>query len=432
MGRVTGSGSVAVNHLSWHPGITAAACLLISGLVSVWLVSPFFWNSIGNDGRVYYAGARVAARNANPYDQAQMIDEFATINAEARSAGSNRDQISPQHYHYPPVMTRSFSLLAPLGDVGFVAVTEIVFIAAAVAGFELVLAALAWRGRWWPRLLFLSSSPVVTMVIADSFTSLLLLAWGAAFFNARRGRPFVAGLLLALGHVKFLVGVPAAAALLVALPQARLRTAQGFAVGTGIFVAANVLASPAQFVEWIRSLLQFSSALDVSSQAVFKQCCLAGLSAPFLSQGPVIANLIALALVALLLAWLYRRGALADVVRHQPLLLLGVLLAVGLATSPFIHPYDLALEAVPLLALASLPLTLWSRVALTLWALSVPFSLAISLAVLALGHDTNQPWSYGVVLSGVTLLALVVAAAARAPSVRQVAERARLGGGGAT
>jgi hypothetical protein len=94
----------------------------------------------------------------------------------------------------------------------------------------------------------------------------------------------------------------------------------------------------------------------------------------------------------------------------RPLMLLALLMAAGLALTPYIHLNDLVLEALPLLVLASRPLGILGRGTLVLWGLSLPINLALAVALFTITGDVNKPWSYGVVLTGGTLLAITVAA----------------------
>jgi hypothetical protein len=342
-----------------------------------------------------------------------VINEQRRINAEFQASGSNRGDIGAAPYHYPPILTRAYELLAPLGDSAFVAITDLVFLAAGILGLEVLLAALAWRDRWWPRLLYMTSLPVCVLVISSNPTSFLLLAWATAFFAVRKGRPVLGGALLAIGLIKPPVAIPVAAALILATPGARSRLLAGFGAGVATFAGLNLLAGVPDTLAWAGSLVSFTGTLDPNNGVVLRACCLSNVSSPFLGLGlgTVPANLIGLVLVAVPLLWLLRRGTMLDLGRRQPLVLLALLMAAGLAVTPYIHPYDMQLEAMPLLVLASLPLSRLSRVTFVLWATSVPISLVISVSLLPVVHQITQPWSYGVVLSAATLLALTVGAA---------------------
>ncbi|MFY9614249.1 MAG: glycosyltransferase family 87 protein, partial [Candidatus Dormiibacterota bacterium] len=230
----------AINRLAWTPGLLTAACLVICVVYGTWQLSPVFWSQAGNDSRVFYAAARLASTGDNPYDFGRLAAVEGQLNAEARAAGNGRDSLSPNEYHYPPVMTRAFMALAPLGDFGFLVAVSLLALVAGLTGFELILSALDWRGRWLPRLFFVFSLPMLTVLSSGNPATLLLLSWGGALFASRRGRPLLAGMLLAACWIKPPVGVPVAVALLVA-ERARWRPMlAGLALGTLAFAGACV------------------------------------------------------------------------------------------------------------------------------------------------------------------------------------------------
>jgi hypothetical protein len=413
MGPVLPPDSPAGNRLAWTPGLVTAACLLICVIYGAWQLSPVFWSQAGNDARVFYAAARLASGGDNPYDFGRLATVEAQVNAEARAAGNGRDSLSPNEYHYPPVMTRVFVLLAPLGDFGFLVAVSLLALVAGVIGFELVLSALDWRSRWLPRLFFVVSLPMLTVLSSGNPAPLLLLAWGGAFFAARRGRPLVAGVLLAACWIKPPVGVPVAVALLVA-ERARWRPMlAGLGLGTAVFAGANVLAGGVDgTLAWLRSLVDFSATINTGQTAVIQQRFLAGLSAPFFFLGPVAAGAIAVALVAGVLLWARHGGALGGDGDRAPLGL-ALLTAAALAVAPYIHTYDLVLMAVPVLVLSGLPLTALNRGALLLWGLAPVLNLAVVLAVVAVAGNLDTSWSFAAGLNALTLLAVAIAGHAR-------------------
>jgi hypothetical protein len=250
----------------------------------------------------------------------------------------------------------------------------------------------------------------VNVLFAGNPSTLLLLAWAGAFLAATRGRGLLAGALLATALITPPVGLPVAAALVLAMPGLRARLLQGFAIGTAIFLAANLAADFHATGTWAASLFPFAQSLDPHSAQMVQLCCLAGLSAPFLGLGLFAAAGIGAVLVAAPIAWLYTRGDLTAMSADRPLMLLALLMAAGLALTPYIHLNDLVLEALPLLVLASRPLGILGRGTLVLWGLSLPINLALAVALFTITGDVNKPWSYGVVLTGGTLLAITVAA----------------------
>jgi hypothetical protein len=304
-------------------------------------------------------------------------------------------------------MTRFWELLAPLGDGWFLVASDAVFFVAGMIGLELVLMAVGWQGRWLTRAFLLTSLPLVTALFTGNPSPLLLLAWGGALLAVKRDRPYLAGALLAVGLIKPPVGLPAAAALVLAFPGSQRRMLVGAGAGAGAFGAANVvIGGPGQVAAWLGSLVSFSPTLNVHQATVIQQCCLAGLSAPFLGLGPLPAMAIAVVVIAVPALWLYRAGVFARVAERQPLLWLSILITAALGVTPYVHPNDLLLEAVPLLFLATTPLTLLNRAVLTLWVLGLPLNLLAATILVDVTGDANKPWGYGVILTGLTLLAL--------------------------
>lgn len=396
--------------LSWRPGVVTAVFLLVCAIYGAWQLSPVFWSAVGNDARVFYCAARVAARGGNPYDFNQLSAEAAVVNAEARSSG--RGEIGPNEYHYPPMMTWLWRQLVPLGDLGFFAANSLALLVAGVAGFELVMAALNWRQRWLARGFFLFSLPMLTVLSSGNPATLPLLATGGALLATLRGRPWVGGALLAVCLIKPPVGIPIAAAVVVGMPGRRLALLGGGAIGAAAFVALNIAAGGLDATtEWVRSLIQFSATIDVHQAAVVQQRFLAGLSGPFLVLGPVAATVISLVLAGAALAWAFRGGART---KRDSTLTLALLMAAALAVSPYLHTYDLVLEAIPVLVLASLRLTTLNRAVLALWAAAPVLNLVVVLAVAALTGSPETPWSFAVALNAAALAALAVAS--RQPS----------------
>jgi hypothetical protein len=400
------------NRLAWRPRLLTAACLVICVIFGVWQLSPIFWSEVGNDSRVFYAAATLASRGGNPYDFGQLSVTEAQINAEARSAGSGRDSLSPNEYHYPPVMTRGWQLLAPLGDGWFFVVNSAILLLAGVIGIELILASLQWRDRWLPRLFFVFSLPMLTVLSSGNPASVMLLGWAGALLASRRGRPVLAGAVLAVCWIKPPVGIPIAAALLLFERDQWRRLLEGLVIGSVVFAAINVMAGGfAGTGAWIQSLFDFTASINAQQSSVIQQRFLAGLSAPFFFLGPVAATAIALALAAALLLWAHRRRALRRDAPGALPLALAVLTATALAVAPYIHTYDLVLEAVPVLVLAGLPLTPLNRAVLLLWATAPFLNLGVVLAVALITHRLDVPWSYAAGLNALTLAAVVIAAA---------------------
>jgi hypothetical protein len=395
--------------LAWTPGLFTFICLLVSIIYGAWQLSPIFWAEAGNDSRVFFAAARVSSAGGNPYDFGQLSAMEARLNAEARAEGTGRDSLSPNEYHYPPLLTRGWQLLAPLGDIGFLVANSLLALVAGLIGFELVLMALDWRGRWLVRGFFLFSLPMLTVLSSGNPATVLLLPWAGALLVSRRGRPVLAGALLACCWIKPPVGIPVALALVLVQRHQWRALLAGFGIGTMVFAAVNLAAGGVDgTVAWIQSLVDFSATINAGQTAIIQQRFLAGLSAFFFFLGPVVAGAIALALAGGIVVAVWRRRPAIEASAAAPLGL-AVLTAAALAIAPYIHTYDLVFEAVPVLTLAALSQTRLTRTVLVAWGLAPVINLTLALVIAAVTGGLDTPWSYGAVLNALTLLAVAVA-----------------------
>src|SRR5258708_12692525 len=135
--------------LTWQPRRFAAVALLISSLVSWWLLSPIFWDRRGGDSRAAYAAARLHLRGGDPYSFPELKREESAIDAATR-APSAPSHYSANPYYYPPVMTRLWEGLAPLGDRGFYWVGAAVLLLPGLLGRGLILSPPHSRPRSLP------------------------------------------------------------------------------------------------------------------------------------------------------------------------------------------------------------------------------------------------------------------------------------------
>ena len=168
--------------LSWSPGLLTASLLLISVLVSLWLVSPVFWDRLGGDSRAFYAAARLEGTGGDPYNFAQLTAEESRIDAAA-GPPSAASGYSANPYHYPPAMTRAWEAFVPLGDRGFYWSNFAILLALGLLGMELILVALAWRNRWLVRVLLVVSPATTLVLVSGNPSTLLLAAWGGALLG---------------------------------------------------------------------------------------------------------------------------------------------------------------------------------------------------------------------------------------------------------
>jgi hypothetical protein len=384
-----------------------ATLLVVSSVVTLWLFSPVFWNQLGGDARVFYAAARVDMRGGDPYAYAQLAAEESAVDL-ANGGHPGTSAYSPAPYEYPPLLTRAWEVLEPLGDRGFYWVNSGLLLIFGLLGFELLLVTLAWGNRWLARAFFLVSPAMTLVLVSGNPSTLLLAGWGGSLIAATRNRGLLAGALLAVGWVKPPVGIPVALAMAIAGPGSKRQLGAGFAIGTAVFAAANFLiGGPSLTSRWLSSLIDYSSTLNPEHAAFIGQCCMTSL--PSLLVGSVAMPLAVLAgglLVAAILLIAARRGLLGRST-PDPLLPLALLMAAALLTTPYVHLNDLVLEAIPILMLASFPLTRTSRATLTLWGLgSVTPILIAALAHVANVGLPNRVGAFGLLLAILTFIAL--------------------------
>ena len=250
---------------------------------------------------------------------------------------------------------------------------------------------------------------MMVVLVSGNPSPLLLAAWGGALLAALRNRPLLAGALLALGWIKPPVGIPVALALAIAGLAPRMPLAAGFGLGTTAFAAANIaVGSLAQTSRWLGSLFEFTATLNPKQTATIAQCCLTGLPALLLETVSMPVAVLAAAAVAGAILLVASRRGLLGAARPDPLWPLGLLTALALIVTPYVHLNDLLLEALPLLLLASQPLTPVSRATLALWGLGA--ATPVALSALPLGANAGLPSgiaSFGLLLASLTTLALV-------------------------
>jgi hypothetical protein len=390
--------------------------LVASAAFNLWLFSPIFWNEIGVDNKDLYAAASLVEQGGNPYDVAQLVAEQDRL----YNTPQGLKPTDPGYYHhatygYPPLFTRLSRLALGLGAVAYYVVSLVVILAAGIVGMEALLRAVDWHGRWLPRLFFLASTPLALAAFVGNPSTLLLLSWGAALWLAIRGRPLLAGAALSLCLVKLPVGLPIAAAMLVAVPAARLRVLSGMIIGaTTLLLADLALTGTAALGQWVAGLGVYGGSLSTTQgRSLFSQSGLAGIPGLFVDHVSVpLAVIIAAVPVGAALAWAWSARRRTDA-GGDPVLRLALLTAAALAVSPYLHLNDLVLEALPLLVLASRPLTALSKVALVVWAIGVPARLVISVLlapIIGTGGGAESSAGFGIALTVLILTALAVSA----------------------
>ena len=402
----------------WRPGIGTATVLLVAALFAGWLFTPTWSGERGIDAKDLYAAASLQSHGGNPYDPNQQgAEQDRLFNIPAHVAPGQAGYAHAP-YGYPPLFTRVLRGALPLGFNGFYLVTLALLLAAGMVGFEAVLRVAGWRERWLARGLFLASAPMALSLFVGNPSPLLLLGWAVALFLARRGRPFVGGLVLTLCLLKIPVGLPAAIALLVAPGSGRLLLASGLAVGSSLLAGLQLLLTgPEATANWVRSLGGYACGLGGGAGSAFSQSGLAGFPALFLDYLPApVAALFGLLLVAAVLFWAWRRLA-GSAPAIAPNLCVAVILVAAVGATPYLHLNDLVILALPLLLLAQTTPSILGRVTELAWFIGIParlFALAIASVALNL-HPTSGSAGIGVVLLLLLLVTLPIATTPRRP-----------------
>ena len=402
----------------WRPGIGTATVLLVASLFAAWLFTPTWSGERGVDAKVFYAAASLQNRGGNPYDPAQIgAEQDRLFNIPAHLAPGQAGYARAP-FGYPPLFTLVLRGALPLGFDRFYLALLALLLAAGVVGFEAVLRVAGWQRRWLARALFLASAPMALSLFVGNPSPLLLLGWAAALLLARRGRPFVGGVVLTLCMLKLPVGVPAAAALLIAPANGRrLLLAFGLAAGSGVLASIQVLLTgPEATANWIRSLGGYASGIRGGS--AFSQSGLAGVPALFLDYvSTLLAVILGLVLVAAILFWAWRRlGGSGQAI--APNLYLAIILVASLGATPYLHLNDLVLMAFPLLLLAQSKPTLLGRVTELAWFIGIPVRLLVlAVASVALKlHPEAGAAGIGLVLLLLLLVALPLVSTSGRPA----------------
>jgi hypothetical protein len=391
-------------------------CLAVAITFTAYLFSPLWWTEIGADARVLYAAGTLSARGGDPYNLASLEAEEDRL---YNPAGTTR-VFRHAPYGYPPLVTTALRAASGLSELHFYLATVALLLACGLGGFELFLSLLAWRGRALARVFFLASTPMALDVFVGNPSAILMLAAGAGAWWTARGRPFWGGVALALLAVKPQVGLPIAAAVLLAAPAAaapsghRLRA--GLVAGLGLAAGLLVLAAAAvafegssAFPRWAATLTSFGAALGpAGSGSEFSQSGLAGYPAlmPFLP--PAVAVVVAALVVAPPIAWTIWRKR--DRMAGPTFAPLALAMAAALGVSPYLHMNDLILGALPLLVVAAARPRLIIGATLVLWAVGAPLRLvlAAALALAGVTFSASGRAGFGVILTA-TLLVSVIA-----------------------
>ena len=207
-----------------------------------------------SDWLQYYAGSRAVLEGASPWDAAWWRDFYqdagsVALTAPPHSPDTPADWTTP----YPLwtfVLLLPFALLPLSGAAPLFAVLEIAAVLAAT--FALARAVLPRRAVPLALALVASSQPLAVLIAGGNLTGFAAAAFTFAVVALLRGRPLLAGVLLAGCLLKPHVFVLAALALVAGAPaRARPRLVAGAAAGAAIVVLPTILLRPGWVPEWL-------------------------------------------------------------------------------------------------------------------------------------------------------------------------------------
>jgi hypothetical protein len=391
--------------LGWRASSSSAAVVLAALIFGLWLFTPTWQAERGADFRDLYAAASLSSHGGDPYDPSQ---QFAEEDRLFKGTGVGSTHAT---YGYPPLFTAALRTALPLGEPSAYVVFAGLLAVAGATGFELLLAALNRNRRGLARAFFLTSTPMVLSLLVGNPSPVLLLSMAAAMWLLRRRRPLLAGLVLSVCLLKLPVGLPAAAAIIVAAPWRRQRLALGFGAGTaGLVVLDLAVSGPAPMGRWLGSLAGYSAALAPHTSSAFSQTGLAGLPALFLDHVPLpLAVVLALVALAAVAAYVWSGGRLSANATAEPWLPGALLLVMLVGLTPYLHLNDLVLLAFPLLVVAGARPGIIGKLALLDYAIGAPLLLLLVVALAAtVGYRPGTSYAG----SGISIVVLTLAAIA--------------------
>lgn len=320
---------------------------LVAVLIATYIVlGPLPY--VGVDYACFRSAALLIMHGGNPYDLHQLWTmQNMLYNLPGHVAKGTAQYYDLDRFYNPPLFLLPIMALTRLPyATGFVLYSAAV-IALAMAGTWLVLRALGWTARTTPIFLIMLTSPCVFLAVRNGQQSTLLLcALGAALLAWRRGRPGLAGALLALCWVKPHLLVPFALTAPLLLPDWRdaRRWYAGFLAATGIGVFLTIVTTGAASIgEWLHGLFGYTGYADAVNNFMpsVSGMGLVLLTHPWNRLFVAALLVVAVAAMAGTILWARRRSA-------SPIAAMGVLVALWLVCSPYAHTNDDVLLLLPL------------------------------------------------------------------------------------
>jgi hypothetical protein len=336
------------------------------------LTSP----TVGQDFRAFFAAATVVSEHGNPYDWPSLARAEERLYVEPQQLRPG----DPGFYEflaYPEGPWLAYALL-PLTSLPWQAADAI------YAGILLLILLVAcfavFRMQAWPRKqAWLSTACVVLSAVG--FINLFMgqvsiVVFGAfvlAWWLARRGHGWWAGLVLALVWIKPNIGLPLPLVVALLEPSMARRVLGGFVAASAVAFGAVTLALGVAFLDWPLQIPRMWQAVqgiqpDMASVESFFYPGLGG----WLKTGALIITLAAAAGGG---TWAIRRSG-------DPLTRGLTLLLIWLAALPFVQSYDMILLLPLVAALLGRALEGWAHplLEITIWSfLTLPLCYFLGL-----------------------------------------------------
>ncbi len=326
------------------------------------VISP----SHGQDFRDFFAAATLVAQGHDPYDAASLArEQDALYNQPDHRRPGDSAYYDPIPYPQGPWVAMALvptTLLPWQAAYVLYLVSAVTAIAAAAWA---CLRVLGWSGR------ALQLAVAATVLSPVAFINLfqgqpvpfLLAAFAGAWVLLQRGRPTLAGMLVAIAWIKPHIGLPLLLVLAIISPAGVRRLLAGFMAGTvGLFAVAALVLHGA-LLEWPTVVVgQWSGPLQ--------QADLASINALYY---PALRGGLRQAVVAVILV--LAGGYAIRVFLRRPALLVRALtlLLLTIAAAPYAHSYDALLLLPVALALIGTRLDGWAHpsVEIALWAFAI-------------------------------------------------------------
>jgi Glycosyltransferase family 87 len=384
-----GGGRVAARRLRQRLLVIFLLAMLIPYTRQV-LTSP----TTGQDFRAFFAAATVVAERGNPYDWPAL----ARVEDRLYNAPQHVKPGDPAFYEFlafPEGPWLAFALLPltplpwQLADVIYASILLLLLAGSSALFFRLL--------GWPPRRILAGAACASLSAIGfinlfmGQVSVIVFAGFITAWWLARRGQGWWAGVVLVLIWLKPNIGLPLPLVVLLLEPRAASRLIGGFVAASAVAFFAATIALGSAFLDWPLQIPKMWQAVqgiqpDIASVESFYYPGLSGWAKS-------VALLITLTGAVAYAVWALRRAS-------DPLSRGLSLLLIWLAFMPFVQSYDMVLLLPVVAVLLGADLEGWAdpRVEVTLWA----------FVILPLGYFLGFRLGYfnGVTAIPVTMLLL--------------------------